>query len=58
MLRFILTNTFKDPESGGEGVWHYTVDADVPELEKLLKRTRHTQHGYQEHKVIGVEELE
>lgn len=58
MLRFILKMSYKDPSTGHEGGNSYTIDGDVKELEKCLRRGGFSENGYEKHELIGVELLD
>lgn len=58
MLRFILRRKTRDNESGLEGEGFYTIDADVPELERALGSGGIGHQGYDVTELIGVEQLE
>lgn len=47
MIRFILRRAIKDSNSSYEGATFYTLDVDVPELEKQLTRGGLGEDGYE-----------
>lgn len=58
MLRFIVRRKTRDNESGYEGESHFTIDANVPELERALGSGGIGHHGYDVTELVGVEVLE
>jgi hypothetical protein len=57
MLRFIIKNSFK-LTCGHQGVSFYTIDDDINELERCLKKGGHGEDMYDIHEVIGTEIIE
>lgn len=58
MLRFIIQNQFQDQNVDADcWVAHYTLDADVPELEAALTRGGYSETGFDRHRLLGVEVL-
>ena len=57
MLRFILVRRRKDAHTGCESAAHFTLDADVEELENVLRRGGFGPNEYDMTELIGVEVL-
>jgi len=55
MLRFILKVKRRDEISGYYGENIYTIDGDVVELEKCLKKGGYGECGYESHELVGIE---
>ena len=54
MLRFIVKRTLKDPDIG-ISVLHITVDAEVPELERLLTGGGYSEDACDARELAGAE---
>ena len=57
MLRFILKQRVKNDISGVEFERLYTIDVDVPEVERALDSGGYGENGYDRTDLVGVEIL-
>lgn len=58
MIRFILRQQYVDTNLGQDSVYHFTLDADVPELERLLRAGGRSETSFKETTIVGVEILQ
>ena len=57
MIRFIFKNSRRDCVSGWEGSQLFTIDIEVPEIERALTAGGYGESGYDRTELIGVEIL-
>lgn len=58
MIRFIVERHEQDHYAGIDDKDFYTLDIDVPNLEKMLRQGGRGEGGFEKWKLIGVELLE